>query len=132
MVIDEILLNETSAQAKNSERLRMNYNIHSSLEDPVNRMLNALEPGTIVPIHRHMNPYKNESFVVLRGELDVLLYNDDRQIVEKITLNPLKGNYGIDIPGEIWHTLDVKDSGTIIYDVKAGPYSPIVPEDLLT
>ena len=130
-VINQQLLDETSAKAQENERLRINYNIHSDLEDPVNRLLNALEPGTVVPIHRHLHPYKNESFVVLRGELDVLLYDDEGQLTERITLNPKKGNYGIDIPGEVWHSMEVKEKGTVIYEVKAGPYTPIAKEDLL-
>ena len=79
-IIDENLLNRVSAQAKNSPRLRMNYNFHESLEDKCHRMLNAVEPETLVPIHRH--PTKDESFVVLRGKVRVNTYNDDGTAVE--------------------------------------------------
>ncbi|MDR0865191.1 MAG: WbuC family cupin fold metalloprotein [Candidatus Symbiothrix sp.] len=130
-LINKSLLDSTTAQAKTHVRLRMNYNIHSDLNDPVNRMLNALEPGTVIPIHRHLHPYKNESFVILRGELDVLLYDDNGQIERRITLNPEKGNYGMDIPGEVWHSLEVKQAGTMIYEVKHGPFAPIAEEDLI-
>ena len=131
LLIDQQLLDKTSAKAMQNERLRMNFNIHSDLTDPVNRMLNALEPGTIIPIHRHLHPYKNESFVVLRGELNVLIYDDNKNLLECINLNPLKGNYGIDIPGEVWHSIEVKEKNTVIYDVKEGPYVPIAEEDML-
>jgi cupin fold WbuC family metalloprotein len=130
-IINESLLNETSAKAKVNPRLRMNHNIHADLNDPVNRLLNALEPGTVIPVHRHLHPYKNESIVILRGELDVLLYNDNGLIEERITLNSEKGNYGIDISGEIWHSMEVKQEGTVIYEVKTGPYTPITEADIL-
>ncbi|MDR0865637.1 MAG: WbuC family cupin fold metalloprotein [Candidatus Symbiothrix sp.] len=129
-IIDRSLLDQTSAKAISNERLRMNYNIHTELIDPVNRMLNALEPGTVLPIHRHLHPYKNETFIILRGELDVLLYKDDGSLLDCVTLNASKGNYGIDIPGNVWHSLDVKESGTVVFEVKQGPYSPIAPEDI--
>ena len=130
-IINQQLLDETSAKAQENERLRMNFNIHTQFDDPVNRMLNALEPNTIIPIHRHQHPYKNESLVVLRGEeLDVLLYDDAGRLTERIMLNPAKGNYGIDIPGDIWHSIEVREKGTVIYEVKTGTYAPISEEDL--
>lgn len=128
-LINKELLDQTSEKAKESPRLRMNYNIHSELNDPVNRMLNALEPGTFLPPHRHYTPYKNESYLVLRGELDVLLFDDDGNLIRRETLNPDKGNYGIDIPGEMWHSMIVKQPDTVIYEVKAGPFTPVAPED---
>jgi cupin fold WbuC family metalloprotein len=129
-ILNKILLDETSTKARANPRLRMNHNFHTDLADPVNRMLNALEPGTIIPIHRHLHPYKNESLVILRGELDVLLYDDKGEIIERINLNPETGGYGVDIPGEVWHSLEVKKEGTVIYEVKAGPYEAVREEDV--
>ncbi|GHT72040.1 hypothetical protein AGMMS50239_41380 [Bacteroidia bacterium] len=129
-LINQSLLDQTSEKAKSSERLRMNHNFHKDFNDPVNRMLNTLEPGTVIPIHRHLHPYKNETFIILRGELDVLLYKDDGSLLDCITLNASKGNYGIDIPGNVWHSLNVKESGTVIFEVKQGPFSPISQEDI--
>ena len=80
MIIDNDLLNQVSAQAKASPRLRMNYIFHQSLEDKCHRMLNAVEPGTVVPIHRH--PTKEESFVILRGKVRVTTHNDDGTSME--------------------------------------------------
>ena len=79
-LIDKQLLDEVSRQAKLSDRLRMNYNFHQSLDDKCHRMLNAVEPGTVVPIHRH--PTKDESFVILRGKVRVTTHNDDGSIIE--------------------------------------------------
>ena len=80
-VIDNSLLDKISADAKESPRLRMNYNFHQSLEDKCHRFLNAVEPGTVVPIHRH--PTKDESFVILRGRVRVSTYNDEGNVVER-------------------------------------------------
>jgi len=129
LLIDRQLLDETSGKAANNVRLRMNYNIHKSLEDPVNRMLNALEPGTYLRPHRHRTPPKTESYIVLRGELDVLIFDDEGNTTQKITLNPETGNYGIDIPAGIWHSMIIKQPGTVIYEVKEGPFTPIATED---
>ena len=96
MVINEQLLNEVTGQAQASPRLRMNYNFHQSLEDKCHRMLNAVEPGTVVPIHRH--PTKDESFVILRGKVRVTTHNDDGSIIEDVVLRQESGNYGVDIP----------------------------------
>ena len=100
MIIDNDLLDQVSAQAKASPRLRMNYNFHQSLEDKCHRMLNAVEPGTVVPIHRH--PTKDESFVVLRGKVKVTTYNDDGSIIEDVVLSQESGNYGVDIPKNVF------------------------------
>ncbi len=128
-LINQQLLDDTSLEAVNNIRLRMNYNIHSHLDDPVNRMLNALEPGTYLPPHRHASPPKTESYIVLRGELDVLVFDDDGNLFQRTTLNPEIGNYGVDIPAGVWHSMIVKKTGTVIYEVKQGPFTPLVPED---
>lgn len=94
-IIGTALLDEVSVQAMASERLRMNYNFHESLEDKCHRMLNAVEPGTQVPIHRH--PTKDESFVVLRGKVKVSTYNDDGSVIESVVLCQEEGRYGVDI-----------------------------------
>lgn len=96
MIIGEKLLDEVSSRAKVSPRLRMNYNFHQSLDEKCHRMLNAVEPGTKVEIHRH--PTKDESFVLLRGRVRVNTYNDDGTVIESVILCPEEGLYGVDIP----------------------------------
>ncbi len=98
MVIDKNLLDEVSEQAKSSPRLRMNYNFHQSLDELCHRFLNALEPGTEVPIHRH--PTKDETFVILRGKVRVTTHRDDGSIVEDVVLCAEEGRYGVNIPGK--------------------------------
>lgn len=96
MHIDKNLLDKVTEQAKCSPRLRMNYNFHQSLDEKCHRFLNAVESGTIVPIHRH--PTKDESFVLLRGKVKVTTHYDDGSIKDCVVLNPAEGLYGVDIP----------------------------------
>jgi len=114
MVIDKELLDKVSAQAKSSPRLRMNYNFYQSLEDKCHRMLNAVEPGTVVPIHR--NPTKDESFVILRGKVRVTTHNDDGSIIEDVVFRQEGGNYGVDIPKNVWHMVEALESGSVIFE----------------
>ena len=128
-IIDESLLNEVSAQAKESPRLRMNYNFHQSLEDKCHRFLNAVEPGTMVEIHRH--PTKDESFVILRGKVRVTTHNDDGSIIEEVVLSQESGNYGVDIPKNVWHKLESLEPGSVIFECKEGPFVPHEVEGIL-
>ena len=120
MIIDGLLLDKVTAQAKASPRLRMNYNFHQSLDDKCHRFLNAVEPGTKVEIHRH--PTKDESFVLLRGKVRVNTYNDDGSIIEDVVLSQESGNYGVDIPKNVWHKLESLESGSVIFECKEGPF----------
>ena len=120
MVIDIELLDKVSEQAKDSPRLRMNYNFHQSLEDKCHRFLNAVEPGTVVPIHKH--PTTHESFVILRGKVRVTTHNDDGTIIEDVVLTQESGNYGVDIPKNVWHKLESLESGSVIFECKEGPF----------
>lgn len=129
MVIDEQLLNQISTQAKDSPRLRMNFNFHQSLDDKCHRMLNAVEPGTEVPIHRH--PTKDESFVILRGKVRSTTYNDDGSVIESVVLCVEDGIYGVDIPKNVWHRLESLESGSVIFECKEGPFVPHEEEGVL-
>ena len=120
MVIDEHLLNQVSEEARKSPRLRMNYNFHHSLEDKCHRMLNAVEPGTVVPIHRH--PTKAESFVILRGKVRVTTHKDDGSIIEEVVLSQESGNYGVDIPKNVWNMVESLELGSVIFECKEGPF----------
>lgn len=129
-IIDEKLLNEISGLAKTEDRLRKNYNFHDSLDDELHRLLNALEPGTYVPPHRHLNPAKEEICIVLRGEIAVFTFENNGDIANVTVLSPQKGMYGMEIAPGIWHSLLVLVPGTVVYEVKRGPFTPISPEDL--
>jgi len=129
-IIDTKLLDAVTSQAVNSPRLRMNYNLHENLEAKAQRLLNAMEPGTVMPIHRHM--HTPETYVLLRGSLRVLFYNDARELTDSVILNPLDGKYGVNIPAGLFHTLEVLEPGTVIFEVKEGPYTPIGAMDVLS
>jgi cupin fold WbuC family metalloprotein len=128
-IIDVELLDSVSERAVNSPRLRMNYNFHTSLDAKAQRLLNALEPGTELPIHRHL--HTAETYILLRGSIRVLFFNDACEVTEDVLLNPLEGKFGIDIPVGQWHTLEVLESGSVIFEVKDGPYLPIGAEDMM-
>jgi len=91
--------------------------------------LNAVEPGTIVPIHRH--PTKDESFVLLRGKVRVTTHNDDGSIKESVVLDPKEGLYGVDIPKGVWHKVESLESGSVFFECKEGPFVPHEEEGIL-
>ena len=129
MIINKNFLDQVSEQAKASPRLRMNYNFHQSLDDKCHRMLNAVEPGTVVPIHKH--PTKDESFVILRGKVRVTTHNDDGSIIEDVVLSQESGTSGVDIPKNVWHKLESLESGSVIYECKEGPFVEHEEEGIL-
>lgn len=129
-IIDKLLLDNTTERAKQSPRLRMNYNFHEELDDPVNRLLNAIEPGSYVRPHRHLNPDKDEIFLLLRGKAMLYLFDNEGKITEKLLLDPLSGSYGAEIKPGVWHCLLVLEPGTVVYEVKPGPFAPLSPENM--
>ncbi len=129
-IIDYKLLDKVTSQAKESARLRMNYNFHTSLEDPINRLLNAVEPETYFPPHRHLNPTRGESFIILRGSVLVFIFDDEGNITFTTELSPTKGMYGMELDPGVWHSLIVLETGTVVYEVKEGPYVPLSPENI--
>ena len=129
MVIDKELLDRVSAQAKASPRLRMNFNFHQSLDELCHRFLNAVEPGTEVPIHRH--PTKDETFVILRGKVRVSTHNDDGSIIDNVVLCPEDGRYGVNIPKGVWHKLEAIEPGSCIFECKQGPFVPHEKDGIL-
>ena len=120
-VVDDKLLNKVSEEAKASPRLRMNYNFHEDLGDKCQRLLNALEPGTVMPIHHHK---VDEMFVVLRGRLNVTIHNDAGEVIQSVELSPTSGNYAVNIKAGEWHSLTCEEPNTVIMEVKEGPYVP--------
>lgn len=120
MIIDNNLLNKVCEQAKISPRLRMNYNFHQSLEEKCHRFLNAVEPGTVVPIHKH--PTKDETFVILRGKVRVTTHNNDGSIIEDVMLCVEEGRYGVNIPKGVWHTIEAMEPNSCIFECKEGPF----------
>lgn len=120
-IIDGPLVDEVIDAARQSPRLRMNYNFHEDLSDKCQRLLNALEPGTVMPIHHHK---VDEMWVVIKGRLRLTIHNDEGEIVESYVLSPSDEMYGANIPTGTWHSLECIETGTVIVEVKEGPYIP--------
>ena len=118
-IINDQLINGVVNQAKKSPRLRMNYNFHQSLQDKCHRFLNALEPGTFIPVHHH--PDKDETFVILKGKARVSTYNDQGEIIASCVISPEDGTYGVDIPKNVWHGLECIEE-SVLLECKAGPF----------
>ncbi len=128
MIINDELLDKVTAEAETSPRLRMNYNLHESLDAKAQRLINVLLPGTPLPIHRHK--HTAETYVILRGKMFVVFYNDLGAQIKRFLLDPTQGNYGVQIPKGQWHTVEVIEPSAIL-EVKDGPYTPLQPEDMM-
>ena len=129
MVIDSLLLDKLTALAKASPRLRMNYDLRNSPEDQSQRMLNALEPGTVLPIHRHRN--SSETVAILRGRAVQWLYDEEGKVVEKVLLEVGGDIPAMNVEKGQWHRLECLESGTVIVEFKDGAYEPLVAEDMM-
>ena len=130
MKITQALLDELTAKAKESPRLRMNLDLRNSAEDTSQRMLNAIEPGSPLPIHRHQKT--SETVVCLRGRLVEEYYDElERICTERIELSPNGPVVALNIPAGQWHTVHALESGTVILEMKNGKYEPISDVDML-
>ena len=131
MVIDKLLLDKLTEQAKSSPRLRANFDLRNTPEDSSQRMLNALEPGTEFPIHRHRN--SSETIAILRGHLRLFYFDNYGQETDRFVLGPNSDSslYGLSIPKGQWHSLECLESGTVILETKDGAYAPLSDDDIL-
>ena len=130
MKITQTVLDELTAKAKESPRLRMNLDLRDSAEDSSQRMLNAIEPGSPLPIHRHQRT--SETVVCLRGRLVEEFYDDlERTCTDRIELSPNGPVVALNIPAGQWHTVHALESGTVILEMKNGKYEPLSDVDIL-
>ena len=129
MLISTAILDELTEQAKASPRLRMNLDLRNSPTDQSQRMLNALEPGTVMPIHRHQ--HTSETVVVLRGKVKWLYYNDQGELIDTFLVAPGTDLVGLSIPKGQWHSIECLESGTVILETKDGAWQALGKEDLL-
>ena len=127
-LIGNKIFEETSSKAASSPRLRMNYNFHE-LSDPIQRMLNAIEPGSYVQPHRHLVPDKTEVFILLRGRGGVITFDDSGKILDVVKLEACGETMGVEIPPGVWHSIVSLETGTVFFEVKDGPYEPISDKD---
>lgn len=129
MIIDKSLLDNLTAQAKASPRLRMNYDLRDSKDDESQRMLNAIEPGTVIPIHRHTGT--SEDVIILRGRAEEVFFNDEGNETGRWLLVPGSDTPAIHVPMNQYHTCQSLESGTVIIEFKNTKYDPITTEDFL-
>ena len=120
--INSALLEDLTRQAKLSTRKRKNLNFHKSDSDTLQRMMNAMEPGTYVHPHKHVNPDKREVFILLKGRIAVVEFDDAGSISDKIILDHKTENYAAEIVVKSWHTVISLEQGSVYYEVKDGPY----------
>ena len=131
MKITQAILDQLTEQAKASPRLRMNMDLRNGDGDQSQRMLNAIEPGSPLPIHRHQNT--SETVVCLRGRLVWEFYDElERICTERIELSPNGQVVALNVPAGQWHTVKALESGSVILEMKDGPFEPTGPEDILT
>lgn len=129
MLIDNAFMDELLQQAQASPRLRMNYDLRTTVDDQSQRMLNAMLPGTLLPIHRH--PHTTEVVIIMRGSMNEIFFDNDGRETERYHLDPSTGHCALSIPRGQWHTVEVL-SPTVIFEAKDGPWTPLQPEDTLS
>ena len=127
MIITQEILDDLTAKAKASERLRANLDLRNSAEDLSQRMLNALEPGTIMPIHRHKG--SSETCVCIRGHFEEYFYDSEGHLTDIVDMIP--GGTVLNIEKGQWHSLKCLESGTVLFEAKDGAYEPLEAEDIL-
>ena len=131
-LLNNQLIENVASQAKKSPRKRMNLNFHETLDANVQRMLNAIEPDSYIQPHKHENPDKFEAFFILRGKALVIEFDDTGKITEYHTLSTSSDNWGIEIAPKKWHCLVSLEPGTVIYEIKDGPYSALNDKNFAT
>ena len=128
MIIDNLILDELTAKAKENPRLRQSMDLRNSSDDLSQRMLNALEPCTVMPIHRHMG--SSETCVCIRGHFEEYLYDSKGQLIEIVDMVP--GGVVLNIEKGQWHSLKCLESGTVLLEMKDGAYSPLTKDDIFS
>lgn len=128
MIIDNNFLDSLCEQAKNNPRLRINHDLRNSDKDLSQRMLNALHPGTMLPIHRH--PSTSETMIVIKGSVTQKFYDEDGKLTESYILKAGSNYAMVHIPAGMWHNLECLEEGTVIFEAKDGAYQPVKEEDI--
>ncbi len=125
-MIDSKMLAELSDEARLSPRLRKNLNFHASNEAACHRLLNALEPGTYIQPHRHLEAEKDETMIVLSGSFGILIFDELGNVQQQLILAASEGNFGITIPAGTFHSMVALESGSVFFESKAGPYAALL------
>ena len=129
MVVDKKIFDDLTSKAKASERLRMAKDLRNTPEDQSQRMLNALEPGTIMPIHRHHA--SSETVVILRGRIRWIFYDENGNETERVVLDADGDLRMLNVEKDRWHSLECLESGSVLYESKDGPYHPLEEDEIM-
>jgi cupin fold WbuC family metalloprotein len=129
MVVDNKILDELTAKAKESPRLRMAMDLRNTPEDHSQRMLNGLEPGTVMPIHRHHA--SSETVVVLRGKIKWFFYDENGLETERVLLDASGNVRMLNVEKDRWHSLVCLESGSVLFETKDGPYHPLEEDEIM-
>jgi cupin fold WbuC family metalloprotein len=124
-IINATLLDEVWRQARESPRRRRNFNFHARETDPCNRLLNAVEPESYVRPHRHLDPTKDETVVAVRGSFGVVFFDETGKVTKSLIIRAGGETMGVNVPSGIFHTLLSLDAGSVFFEAKAGPYTPV-------
>ena len=128
MIINKEILDELSAKARENPRMRQSMDLRNSPEDLSQRMLNALEPGTVMPIHRHRS--SSETVVIIRGRIRWIFYDENGKETERVTLDANGEPRMLNVERDRWHSLECLESGSVLFECKDGPYHPLEPDEI--
>lgn len=128
-IITRKVLDQLSHEAAESQRLRKNLNMHDDYADPCQRLFNALEPGTYIRPHRHVDPPKAECFIAVRGRMMLLVFDDNGDVEQSVSFGGGCDTVAIELPAGLWHTLIALETGSIFFETKPGPYAPLADKD---
>ena len=128
-IIDQNLLDRISAEARENPRQRKNFNLHPGDDFCCHRLLNAIEPESYIHPHRHLDPLKDESIVMVRGRMGVLIFDDTGIVLNHVIIGAAGAAVAVDIPHGMFHTVISLESGTVFFESKAGPYLALTEEE---
>jgi cupin fold WbuC family metalloprotein len=127
--IGKELFDMLSSKASEADRKRTHHNLHTDLNDKIQRLCVAIDPGSYIRPHRHPEPWKWEMFIVLQGAAIILTFDDAGQVTDRIDLANRGTVQAVEIPSNTWHTLAAQEKGTVLVEIKPGPYAPLAEQD---
>jgi len=128
-IVSQELLEQLTETARTSPRLRKNHNLHTSDSSRCHRLLNAIEPASYIRPHRHLDPEKDEAFILMRGRLGIIQFSATGEVTETVILSRQEGVLAADVPSGVFHTAVSLEPGTVFFEAKAGPYLPLDPAE---
>jgi cupin fold WbuC family metalloprotein len=128
-IITPELLHQLTGSARTSPRLRKNHNLHPTDASRCHRLFNAIEPESYIRPHRHLDPEKDEAFILISGRLGIIQFSDTGEVTEMVVLSHQTGVLAVDVPSGVFHTAVSLEPGTVFFEAKAGPYLPLTPAE---